>query len=314
MKMKPRRRPERRSKLALSIAACAFLFLSFRHAVSRNWKDTSKDTGSDSGYEVQQVTNNVEQAGSHEEIPIYTWPAAISEEPDHLDFIDFDTLIPTGFHSIDLAHREGLLHTGHVLYVMDSAGMLLLLKRSNEVVTCPGTWSLLGEHAERGEDAIESAIRGLREELGLSAVSFVKGEFENTWSAEFEPNGTKRRRTTNSPRANISLATKLPLYYIRFYGPRSDDRIDRQLTYLWIVQFSEPQRKLDFKFDHEVKDHKWLSVEDLAGWLSEDARKSKEFTKYWKAKDGVRDSGPSRGDFCHGTIVSLYLKGLEQLL
>ena len=80
----------------------------------------------------------------------------------------------------------------------------------------------------------------------------------------------------------------------RFYGPRGDDRIDRQLTYLWIVQFSKPKRKLDFKFDHEAEDNKWVSIEDLAGWLSEDERKAKEFTKFWKAKDGVRDSGGFR--------------------
>ena len=225
--MKPRREPARRSKLRLAsfIAACAIILL-FRRDVNRSLKDTSKytesggvalKTGAIESNEVQRVTSNAKQAGSpHEEIPIYTWPPSISKEPEHLEGIDPETLIPTGFHSIDTAHRQGLLHTGHVLYVMDSAGMILLLKRSNDVVTCPGTWSLLGEHAERGEDAIESAIRGIREELGLTTGSFVKGKFENTWSAEFEPSGAKRRRNTNLPRANMSLATKLPLYYIRY--------------------------------------------------------------------------------------------------
>ena len=223
--MEPRRQPWRRSKLAQFIAASALFLVLFKRAIGRNWNGTSKDSGSDGvvlkagasdSSEGHQVADNVERARSHEEIPIYTWPAEILKEPEHLEGIAPEKLIASGFHSIDVAHRQGLLHTGHVLYVVDSDGMILLLKRSNGVVTCPGTWSLLGEHAERGEVAIESAIRGIREELGLSTVSFVKGKFENTWSAEFEPSGRKRRKTTNLPRANIYSATKLPLYYIRY--------------------------------------------------------------------------------------------------
>ena len=103
-----------------------------------------------------------------EQIPIYDVPPPYSIETlPHLTPLDPSRLIPRGSYPIDITHRNGYLHTGHVLYVMDLSGRILFLQRSNDVVTCPGTWSLLGEHSVVGENDGESVVRGVEEELGF---------------------------------------------------------------------------------------------------------------------------------------------------
>ena len=80
-----------------------------------------------------------------EMVPIYELPPSLfPKEPAHLTPVDPSTLISKGSHPIDVAHRNGYLHTGHILYVMDSSGKILFLQRSVNVVTCPSIWSLLG--------------------------------------------------------------------------------------------------------------------------------------------------------------------------
>jgi len=103
-----------------------------------------------------------------EQIPIYDVPPPYSIETlPHLTPLDPSRLIPRGSYPIDVTHRNGYLHTGHVLYIMDLSGRILFLQRSNDVVTCPGTWSLLGEHSVVGENDRESVVRGVEEELGF---------------------------------------------------------------------------------------------------------------------------------------------------
>ena len=54
--------------------------------------------------------------------------------------------------------------------MMDASGSLLFLQRSDKVVTCPATWSMLGEHSNVGENSMETVVRGLEEELGFVAL------------------------------------------------------------------------------------------------------------------------------------------------
>src|SRR6056300_1230226 len=75
-----------------------------------------------------------------EQIETYTVPQHVQlEKVPHLTPIDPNLLIPSGSHCIDIAHRNGYLHTGHCLYIIDADGLLLFLKRSPVVVTCPNT-------------------------------------------------------------------------------------------------------------------------------------------------------------------------------
>ena len=103
-----------------------------------------------------------------EQIPIYDVPPPYSIETlPHLTPLDPSRLIPRGSYPIDITHRNGYLHVGNILYIMDLSGRMLFLQRSNDVITCPGTWSLLGEHSVVGENGRESVVRGVEEELGF---------------------------------------------------------------------------------------------------------------------------------------------------
>lgn len=162
-----------------------------------------------------------------EHLPTFDFPSSITKiPPPHLTPIDPSTLIQKGAHTIDFAHRNGYLHTGGILYVMDASGSLLFLQRSSHMVTCPGTWSIPGEHSTSGEEVIETVIRGLEEELGFTSLGYNKEDvLPSTWTVELRPNKMKE-----SLHVKIKSATELPLYYIRHYGPRNENRIDSQLT------------------------------------------------------------------------------------
>jgi NUDIX domain len=67
--------------------------------------------------------------------------------------------------SIDAIHRDGLAHRGAWMFAIDDQLRLLLLWRSPQMVTCPGSWSVAGEHAVAGESLSAAAARGLEEEV-----------------------------------------------------------------------------------------------------------------------------------------------------
>lgn len=91
----------------------------------------------------------------------------ITEQPPHLTPIDpILSLQSEGFTTLDLAHREGKIHTGSWIFVVDNSDKLLLLRRGPELVTCPLSWSMVGEHAYRDENKKDTLKRGIEEELG----------------------------------------------------------------------------------------------------------------------------------------------------
>lgn len=115
--------------------------------------------------DVAYTTTTKEQG---ETVATYNFPPIYAGQViPHLTPINPSTLIPRGSYPIDAAHRNGYLHTGHCLFIMDESGLLLFLKRSSDVVTCPSTWSILGEHSIANELAHDTVVRGMEEELGL---------------------------------------------------------------------------------------------------------------------------------------------------
>ncbi|KAL3817475.1 hypothetical protein ACHAXA_001482 [Cyclostephanos tholiformis] len=297
-----------------------------------------------------------------EMLPTYDLPPRRHPSPPihHLTPIDPSALIPTGASNIDVAHRRGELHVGHVLFVMDVGGYVLFLKRSTNVVTCPDTWSVLGEHANIDESPHDAAMRGIAEELGfvvvvddvdvVGASSASNATMTNidggaggvdafpppatgTFVARFRPRigGGEGRddagedddddddgdiRPPHPPPPPLPLvvtlrnATRYPLYYIRRYGARNDDRVDRQLTYLWYVTFPKRHDEIPLRLDDEVADHVWMRLDDAREWISNDSIEGGDVVN----RDDDDDDGPDRGDFCHGTIRSLYEAGLENIL
>ena len=211
---------------------------------------------------------------------------------NHLDPINPSSDVrPKGFLPIDRIHREGKIHQGSWMFVIDTEiskmgrtngeninPKILLLKRSKELVTCPNTWSLVGEHTFRDEEPIETARRGIMEELGSKAIDYI----------------------TNHGR--ISNLTEYPFYYERDYGISNEGRVDRQITYMWLVEMNytavtkfTSDRDIDdiLKLDDEVVGHKWIHLETLKRMLQ---------------------SNEVPFPFCHDTIVSLSRAGLKRLL
>ena len=227
------------------------------------------------------LSNESIAASGNEDLTIYELPESTVVQPAHLTPVDPTTLIELGTESIDVAHRKGILHTGAVLYVMDASGKILVMKRSPSVVTCPNTWSIVGEHSIAGEDPNNVPIRALEEELGLSVSAYD---------------------------VQIQNMTEFPLYYIRHYGARNGNRIDRQLTYMWLVVLPQPQEEISWKLDHEVADAKWITLNAFDEWLKDDEKNDNSINS-----SSEKDDGPPNGDFCHRTIRSLLKLGIERL-
>jgi len=248
-------------------------------------------------------------------LPIYSFPPIYAgKEIPHLTPVDPSTLIPIGVDPIDEAHRHGYLHIGHCLFIMDASGLLLFLKRSPDVVTCPSTWSILGEHSNVGEKAQDTVSRGIEEELGLQHI--IRHEAHETKDSSF----TAAFQTIDKDTIYVGIQniTQYPLYYIRHYGPRLDNRIDSQLTYLWLARLPKRHDEIQIKLDDEVADHKWISLEEFSDWVEADARGDiktyeEEMNILQQHHERQKDDGPPSGDFCHHTIRSLYAKGLDNL-
>jgi isopentenyldiphosphate isomerase len=239
--------------------------------------------------------------------------------PHHLTPVNPSTLIPNGSYPIDVAHRRGYLHTGHCLFIMDASGLFLFLKRSSDVVTCPSTWSILGEHSIANEEARDTVVRGMEEELGLKQQQVVRREANDDYyygEIDSSSSFTAEFQTIDKNIIHVAIQniTQYPLYYIRRYGPRLDNRIDSQVTYLWLARLPKRHEEIHIKLDEEVADHKWISLTEFSNWIEADAARDNDDKEVKQHPlDGIRDDGPPNGDFCHHTIRSLYAKGLDHL-
>ncbi len=91
--------------------------------------------------------------------------------------------------SRDAAHRDGIPHrTAHVWIVREKAGgyEILLQKRSAEKESYPGLYDTSSAgHIPAGEEPLPSALRELKEELGISAEP-EKLAFAGTFHIRYE--------------------------------------------------------------------------------------------------------------------------------
>lgn len=68
-------------------------------------------------------------------------------------------------------HREGLWHKSAQVLVFDVQGRLLMQQRAADKDLYANLWDYsVGEHLQPGESFREAAVRGLREELGVTEV------------------------------------------------------------------------------------------------------------------------------------------------
>lgn len=189
-------------------------------------------------------------------------------EPAHLALVNVTKdLVPrSNLYLIDKVHLEGLVHFGAWIWISDSEGKVLVLKRGPHLVTCPNSYGLLGEHTLRGESPQQTWRRAITEELGASMLRYIK---------------------------SIKLLQEVPLYYFRDYGEHNRNRVDRQLTYLWWIQMDRSGTLLPLKLDSEVSHHDWIDTETLQMWFDE-------------AHDNIASSQSVGDRLCHETIVTLW--------
>ena len=93
----------------------------------------------------------------------------------NIDYIDLSDKGEIGNtpESVDTVHRNGLLHRGVWIILLDNKKKhILFTRRSNNTVTCKNSWTILGEHTKIKETYIEAAIRGMKEELELDQSDF----------------------------------------------------------------------------------------------------------------------------------------------
>ncbi|MDP2933889.1 MAG: NUDIX domain-containing protein [bacterium] len=68
------------------------------------------------------------------------------------------------------AHRSPhLMHRAVGVFILNSAGEILLQKRSATKDTFPNAWEILAGHVQYGQKYLDTAVRELEEELGIIA-------------------------------------------------------------------------------------------------------------------------------------------------
>jgi len=84
-----------------------------------------------------------------------------------LDIVN-ETDIVIGQQARSIVHQEGLWHRGVHVFLFSPEGKLLVQKRSADRSSSPSMLDCsVSEHVKAGENYLDAAIRGLKEELGL---------------------------------------------------------------------------------------------------------------------------------------------------
>jgi 16S rRNA (adenine1518-N6/adenine1519-N6)-dimethyltransferase len=74
-----------------------------------------------------------------------------------------------------IVHKTGLWHRGVHVFLFTPEGRLLVQKRSQTQDTFPGSMDCsVSEHLKVGESYLDSAVRGLQEELGIKGISLTR--------------------------------------------------------------------------------------------------------------------------------------------
>lgn len=88
---------------------------------------------------------------------------------EKVDILDNETGKPTGeVRTKKDAHKYGLWHRTVHIWLVNSKGEILLQHRSEDKESHPNCWDISAAgHVSSGEDAITSALREVKEEIGL---------------------------------------------------------------------------------------------------------------------------------------------------
>jgi isopentenyldiphosphate isomerase len=156
---------------------------------------------------------------------------------EYIDVLDSKTGGLTGeVRSKKDAHKEGLWHRAVHIWLVNSKKEILLQHRSKEKESHPNCWDISAAgHVSSGEDAITSALREVKEEIGL----------------DISPNDLKQIGEIIQ-QSVLNNGTFINNEYNNVYLVKMD---------LDINQF-----KMQVE---EVKDLRWISISEFKKWVEE---------------------------------------------
>jgi len=153
---------------------------------------------------------------------------------------------PTGLVPRTEVHARGLWHRSAHVFLFRSDGGLYMQRRASTKDLYPGRWDFsVGEHLRPGEDYLDGARRGLREELGLEAVSL-------------EPLGGVREFRCDVPALGIADHELQAAFRGLYDGPLEPDGIE--VAEVRVVSA------------HELGDWLARAPEDFTPWLIHELR------------------------------------------
>ena len=128
-------------------------------------------------YSTQQYSNESILASRNQK-SWASWEGAPADAVNFKKLADTQLVSQQKIVPIDVAHGQGLLHRGLWLAVLRRAPhgsnknkyQVFLLRRASTLKTCPGAWSIVGEHSDPAEEWEDTARRALREELQLESL------------------------------------------------------------------------------------------------------------------------------------------------
>lgn len=90
-----------------------------------------------------------------------------------LDVLDDDNRV-IGRELRSVVHQRGLRHRGADVFLFTREGKLLVQTRTLTRATFPGALDCsAAEHVQAGEDFLQAALRGMREEIGVTDVALT---------------------------------------------------------------------------------------------------------------------------------------------
>jgi isopentenyldiphosphate isomerase len=87
-----------------------------------------------------------------------------------LDIVNGNDIV-TGQKSRSMVHQTGLLHRGVHIFLFTQDRKMLVQKRSADRSSSPSALDCsVSEHVKAGENYLEAALRGMREEMGVEGI------------------------------------------------------------------------------------------------------------------------------------------------
>ncbi|CAJ1946462.1 unnamed protein product [Cylindrotheca closterium] len=204
---------------------------------------------------LSSIISGILTGPNKESLKVWDWKRPdLGNVKQHMEFVrTASEIVPRNkYYPIQHVHRNGLLHSGMVVAVLDSNvanidAKILLLKRAPQLVTCPNAWGLVGEHTFQDETPRDTVIRGMKEELG------------DAFYQQFVQKGSKTMELV-----------KLPVYVDVDYSDNGS-LIDRQMTHLHVIEMNTPLEELKklLELDDEVAETTWMTRQEIQeGWMN----------------------------------------------